>query len=357
MDLQRFAEKTEAATPRRRQEAQQKGRVPRSAELTATAALLAAGATLISLGPDLFRRLLDYAAARLGSSGGGDLTAAGVQALALQAVLLILRLVLPLALAGAGAAVLVAFLQGGFVFSLRPLAPDFSRISPAQGFTRLFSRRAAAEALKAVAKLALIAWIAYGAVRGQVAALVAAAGQPASVVAATIAGAAGSLLLRVTLALAAVAAFDYFFQRREFEQQLRMTKQELKEELRQTEGNPEVRQRVRRRQKEVIRRRMLHDVKKSSVVVTNPTHYAVALLYVAGMAAPKVVAKGQGWLALRIRELAAEHDVPLIENPPLARALYQTVELGRPISAELYQAVAEVLALVYRLRGRIPGTA
>ena len=357
MNLQRFADKTEAATPKRRQEAQRRGQVPRSAELTGAAALLASSGVLVSLGPSMAGRLLDYAGGLLAGGAGGDLNAGGVQALAIQAVLLVLRLVLPVGLAGAGAALLSAWLQGGFVFSLRPLSPDFSRISPAQGLGRLFSRRATLEALKAVAKLALIGWIAYAALQGRAAALLAVAGQPPRAVAGTLAGMARLLLLRVSLALAVVAAADYWAQRRELEQQLRMTKQELKEEMRQTEGNPEVRQRIRRRQREVVRRRMLHDVKKSSVVVTNPTHYAVALLYVPGMAAPRLTAKGQGWLALRIRELAAEHNVPLVENPPLARTLYSTVELGQPVPAELYQAVAEVLALVYRLRGRIPGTA
>lgn len=162
------------------------------------------------------------------------------------------------------------------------------------------------------------------------------------------------LFLRVGLATATLALFDFFYQRYEFRQQLKMTKQEIKEEFKQTEGSPEIRGAIRRRQRELARRRMMEDVKKADVVITNPTHFAIALRYRASeMAAPRVLAKGEGLVAQRIKEVAREADIPLVENKPLAQTLFRTVEIGHAIPQELFQAVAEVLAFVYRLKGRV----
>lgn len=358
MDLQRFAEgRTEAPTQKRQQEARERGQTFHSVEVSTAATLLAGYLVLRGTGPGLWQRLLDFTVDSFHLSPAALTSPSAATAVLTRMAFTVALAVAPLLLTVAIVGAAMGVVQSGFVFSLRPLAPDFGRLSPAQGLQRLFSRRSLVEGLKAVAKLALVAWVAYGSLRSQQESLLALGGQPVGTLAATIAGVAGSVMLRVALALVAIAALDFWFQRSEFFGSLKMTKQEVKEEIRQTEGSPEVRQRVRRRQREIIRKRMLQDVKKASVVVTNPTHFAVALLYLPGMPAPKLVAKGQGYLALRIRELAAVYTVPLVENPPLARSLYTTVELGAQIPMELYAAVAEVLAFVYRLRGTIPGRA
>ncbi len=165
---------------------------------------------------------------------------------------------------------------------------------------------------------------------------------------------AAQVVIRTLGALLVVAFADYAYQRWEHERNLRMTRQELKQELKETEGDPQLRSRIRQRQREIARRRMMAAVPKADVVVTNPTHYACALSYVGPtMRAPRLVAKGQNYLALKIREVAREHRVPVVENPPLARALYVAVEIGDEIPPDLYRAVAEVLAFVYRLRGKV----
>jgi flagellar biosynthetic protein FlhB len=242
------------------------------------------------------------------------------------------------------------------VGSAAPLVPDFSRINPAQGMQRLFSLRGLAELVKALLKCALLTGVAYHFLRTRLPeiALLSTPGGLASL--AVIGRTLWELMLRMALAGGFIAAVDYLFQRRIFEQRLRMTKQDLKEELRRSEGDPLLKSRLRRLQLQFARGRMMQQVAKATVVVTNPTHLAVALRYHPGEhPAPRVVAKGMRLVAERIKEEALRHRVPVIENQPLARALYDTTDLGRPIPVDLYQAVAEIIAFVLRLTGRVPG--
>ncbi len=249
--------------------------------------------------------------------------------------------------------VVVNLLQVGVTFTAEPLAPNWARLNPVAGFTRLFSRRAFVDSVKTLLKVLLIGWLTFSAVRADAAMLLRTSEIDPLMVMMLVGQLLYKMAWRVGLAMLVLALLDYGFQRWEYEKSLRMTKEEVKQEMKQTEGDPQVKSRIRARQQAIARRRMMQAVPKADVVVTNPTHYAVALQYDAQkMAAPTVVAKGMNLIAWRIREIAQRHGVPIVENPPLAQSLYRTVDIGEQIPPELYQAVAEVLAYVYRLRRR-----
>ncbi|MDH4190741.1 MAG: flagellar biosynthesis protein FlhB [Betaproteobacteria bacterium] len=354
-------EKTLPASPRRLEKARAEGRVPRSAELGTAFALLAALAALGWGGAELVQRLgaLLGAGLRIERSTVFDTAALGERfaSLALEALMVAAPVFATLILAGIAAPLAV----GGWVLSGEALAPRFSRIDPLAGLGRIFSLHGLTELSKALGKALLF---------GAAAALFIwshrdAAATLAAVALAPALGATGELLLGLLGALfaaaALVAAIDVPLQIWRYRSQLRMSMQELREETRETEGDPHLRARIRSQQREIARRRMMSEVPKADVVVTNPTHYAVALAYREGThRAPTVLAKGAGEIAARIREIAARHEVPRLEAPPLARALYRHVEIGEEIPRSLYDAVALVLAWVFQVKrqrvagGRVP---
>lgn len=343
-------DRTERASPKRRREARERGQIPRSRELGAAAVVLGGAVGLTALGGGLATGAGEFMRAGL-SFDARALAAADLAALFGHALLRGLALVAPLL----GLLVLLAFgatlLIGGWNFSSKALVPDFSRINPASGLGRLFSSQGLVEMLKGCAKFMLVGTVAFVCLRlmrGEILGL--GAEDPQQGIAH-----AASLMLRAFVWLAAallvIAAVDVPWQLYSYEKRLRMTKQELREEYKQSEGRPEVKARIRRVQHEMSRRRMMEKVPQADVIVTNPTHYAVALQYAAGKTrAPRVIAKGVDQLALAIRELAAEHRVPVIEAPPLARALYRNCDLDAEIPVNLYSAVAQVLTYVYQLR-------
>ncbi|SFU75355.1 flagellar biosynthesis protein FlhB [Alicyclobacillus macrosporangiidus] len=352
--LQRFAEeRTERATPRRRAEVRRQGRVPHSPELSGAIALLAGVLSLFAFGSQIWNEAVSTMASGLAQNPPADWTPTGIRALFAHALGHVVRMVLPVSGIALAAGLATAFAQVGALFVPKLLLPDLRRIDPLAGLRRLWSARTLVEAAKSVLKLALVGGIAYmGA--NDAAGVVARLG---GVDPARLPGAVGQLALRLAVeiaaAFAALALLDWTWQRFEFERSIRMTRQEVREEFRQQEGDPQIRQRIRQRARALAMRRMMQNVPKADVVVTNPTHYAVALRYdPATMTAPRVVAKGQDDLARRIRSLARTHGVPVVENRPLAQTLYRTVEVDEVIPRELYQAVAEVLAYVYRLRDR-----
>lgn len=355
MRLQFFArEPTEPATPRRLEKAREQGQVFKSMEAISVATLLAAYLALVLTGPATWQRLTRFSTNWWGSLSRQEVTAENLGNLALQTILITGVTIAPLMVLVLVAGLLANYFQVGFLFALRPLVPDLGRVSPLQGLKRLFSKRSAVELIKALFKITVVGLVAYQSVMSAVEQLPLLLGATPEAVLSQVGQMVSSLFFRVVLAMVVLAVFDYAYQRWEYQQSVKMTKQEVKEELRETEGSPEVRQAIRRRQREMARRRMMAEVPRADVVVTNPTHYAVALRYdAAEMAAPQVVAKGQGFVAQRIREIAREADVPVVENPPLARGLFNSVEIGDPVPAELYQAVAEVLAFVYRLKGKV----
>jgi len=352
--LQLFAEeRTETATPRRRQEARRKGQVARSAELGPALIIMAVCGVLYLWTPLMARETLRFA--RMTYSQGlnplNPLTAGDVSALFIQMIVLALWLVGPVVGAVLIVGVAAQILQVGFLTAGDPLKPQLQRINPISGFKRIFSKRALVEFAKAILKVTIVSTIVFLNVRREIAGFAGFAEiDPVDAWIMT-----GRTLfstgLSVGVALLVLAAFDYAYQRWEFEQSIKMTKKEVKEEARQMEGDPQIRAKIRQRQRQIATMRMMQAVPRAEVVITNPVHVAVALEYrQQEMDAPSVAAKGAGVLAERIKSVAREHRVPVVENPALARALYETVPIGAAIPEELYQAVAEVLAFVYRLR-------
>jgi flagellar biosynthetic protein FlhB len=344
-------EKTEPASPRRLEKAREEGQVPRSPELSTFAVLIAAGSGLWLMGDHLTGKLrsLIKEGMQIPRDIGFDssllterLLDQSSHALVAFAPFFILMIV---------AAVVAPMLLSGWLFTFKSLAPDFNRLNPVKGVGRMFSLHSLVELCKALLKAALIggagAWTVWHhkeAVLSLIAApLAMGAGHMGELVAMSFLAIAGTMVL--------IAAVDVPFKLWDHHRKLKMTKEEVRQENKETEGNPQVKGRIRAQQREMARKRMMAEVPKADVIVTNPTHYSVALKYEDGkMRAPRVVAKGSHLLALKIREIAQQHQVPLMEAPPLARALYHHAEVGDEIPQTLYNAVAEVLAYVYQLR-------
>jgi flagellar biosynthetic protein FlhB len=351
-------DRTEEATPRRRQQAQEKGQVPRSRELTTTVLLLGGTAGLMMLSgymieglSALFREglALDRQMIFLKDAGLlqlGRLTGAAALVLApFCALLFLLAAAMPVAL-------------GGWSFSGEAMAPKLSKLDPIKGLGRLFGPRGLMELLKALAKFLLVGSVAGLVLWWELDELLSLSGLPLEQALAQTAWLAGYTLLGVSAATALVAAVDVPFQLWQHNKQLRMTRQEVRDEFKETEGRPEVKARIRQLQQEMAQRRMMEAVPDADVVVTNPSHYAVALKYESQRGAPRVLAKGKDLVAKAIRDRADAAGVPRIELPPLARALYAHTRLNEEIPPPLYLAVAQVLAYVYRLRSaRNLGTA
>ena len=263
------------------------------------------------------------------------------------------NMLLPLALAIAAIALVANIVQVGFIASWHPVMPDFNKVNPLAGLGRLFSRRNLVRLLVNVGKVALIGWVAWATIAGKLDEMVALAGADFW---SGVAGASDmifTLALRLSLVLLVLALLDYGFTRFQHEQDLRMTRQEVREELRRMEGDPLLRSRRLRVARQLAMQRMAAEVPKADVIVSNPTHIAVALRYdSATMAAPKVIAKGADLMAEQIRKLAIEHRIPIVQRAPLARALYAACEVGHEVPGKFYKAVAEVLAYVYELAGK-----
>ena len=263
-----------------------------------------------------------------------------------------LGLAVPFALAVGVAGTAAYLVQTGGLWTSEGLRCDGSRINPVAGFGKLLSFRSAGELVKAIIKLSVIGCVVTFAVRNNLALLPELVHQELPVMLDVMGMLAFRLTMMIAFTIGLIALADYAYQRFEWERSLRMSRQELKQEHRDAEGDPVLRSRVRSLQKEMARNRMISDVPKADVVITNPTHLAVALRYDQHrMSAPIVVAKGAGFIAERIKEVAAEHGVMIVENKLVARTLYQLVDIGRAVPEELYRAVAEILALVFRARG------
>jgi len=347
-------ERTEQATPRKRQDAREKGQVAKSMEINATLGLLAALLALKWFGASLVTRLQEFTVTHLRQLGHEpQLTGAVLQTTFLQAGGGFLRIVLPFLLFVMVAGIASNLVQTGFVFSTRTLAFDFARLNPVQGFARMFSQRSATDLAKSTAKAAVLGYIIYSFFVHRGSELTRLVCLPFNQIAPNLFNLCMDLLIKATCIMLVIAGLDYLFQRWQFEKTLRMTKQEVKEEYKRLEGDPQVKGRIRRRQREAAQRRMMTDVPKATVVITNPTHLAIALRYEPGkMAAPQVLAKGQRLIAQKIKEIAAQHRIPVIENKPLAHALFKTCDVGDIIPVEFYEAVAEIIAYVFAQSGR-----
>ncbi|MFY9647944.1 MAG: EscU/YscU/HrcU family type III secretion system export apparatus switch protein [Terriglobales bacterium] len=344
------ANQTEQATPRRREKAREKGQVARSRDLIGAASGMAAIFVLFSLlsifpfaWRGFFRDCLD-------ATISGNLRMD-----ALPPVLTHFRVFAAVGAAlafGWVAALFSALAQGGLVFAPTSLAPALSRMSPAAKLGQLFSITALRGLIKSLLPAAVLTYVTVGCLRRDWPLLLALPGRSAH----GLLGFAGSRLFEIAwksaLVLLIWSVLDYLFERRHLSSELKMSRQELVDEYKETEGNPVIKGRIRRLQRQVRRRRMLEDTKRAAVVITNPTSYAVALEYRPDMPAPVVVAKGRNLLAAQIREIARWQNIPLVENKPLAHALFRTVEVGQSIPAKLYTVIAEILAAVYRAEAR-----
>jgi flagellar biosynthesis protein FlhB len=353
-NLQRFAgEKTERATPQRRREAREKGQVPKSIDLTSAVTLLAVIVVLKLVGSYIWNQWTDIMQEQLSSLRNHPLTVTDVQGLFTHQVLVVAELLAPILGAALLIGIAVSAMQTGPMFLPNRIMPDFSRVQPFQGLKRIFSMRTGIEATKSILKLVVVGVLSYiyiQSVMMRVESLVAV--DLVSLVS-TVGSMVWQLAVEVSILMLMLAVLDLLFQRFEFEKSIRMSREEIKEELKRMEGNPQVKAKIQQRGRELAMRRMMQEVPKADVVITNPTHFAVALLYDAKVnSAPVVVAKGQDDVALRIKRIAAESNVPTVENKPLAQTLFKTVDIGQAIPAELYQAVAEVLAYVYRMKDK-----
>lgn len=346
-------ERTEAATPRKLQHLRDEGRVSKSAEVNSAAALLTGIVALYAFGGDTWHRLRAYLGDLLVALARPDLTDTALMELAIAAFTVFFAALAPLLIAMPVVGVVASVGQVGFLLSGKSIQPKLENISPLTGFKRLFSVRILVELLKTSLKLGIVGWLLYRAYLDSFPMFLSLASADLSGALRLFVDTAFSTALTVGAAFLVLAVLDYGYQRWEFLRGARMTKQELKEEYRQSEGAPEIRAAIRRRQRRMAMSRMMQNVPKADVVVTNPTHFAVALSYRGDeMAAPKVIAKGQDLIAQRIKQIAREHNVPVVENKPLAQALYKTVEVDQEIPYDLFQAVAQVLAYIYALKRR-----
>lgn len=350
-------ERTEPATPKRRQEAREHGQIARSRELNTMTLLLAASGGVLLLGENLIRGLARVVDQGLNLSRAQLFDPASAVTLLAEAVRGALITLAPLFLLLVVAALLAPLALGGWSFSAKAIGPKWERLDPVKGLARVFSWQGLVELVKALAKFALLGTIAFLLLRQQAGAFLSLSNEPLEQALQHAASLVGWSFLAVSLGMILIAALDVPFQLWNHTRQQRMTRQEVRDELKETEGRPEIKSQIRRLQREIAQRRMMTEVPKADVVITNPTHYAVALKYDPGrMRAPRVVAKGAGLIAARIRELAAEHRVPLLSAPPLARALYASTDLGQEIPQGLYLTVAQVLTYVYQLRQGRAGT-
>lgn len=347
-------ERTEQPTGKKLRDAREKGQLPRSRDLGGAASLFATVTVLAWMGERMLSTLtaaVKHWLTRMGQSPLTSIDASEVSAIAVSGAGTIGMIAGPVAVAAVAATVAMQTAQGGVVFATEAMSFDLNRMNPASGLKRLAPSTGGLELLKATLAATVIAAIAWKSARTVLDQTLGLARIDA-VSAARIGWEDTLSFIRTSaVALLVLAAADYLVQRWQFMKSQRMTKQEIKDENRLQEGNPEIKGRVRRIQREMFRRRMLAAVPRATVVITNPTHFAVALEYTRGsLPAPRVVAKGAGFVALRIREIAREHGVPIVENPPLARALYKDAEVGDIIPGALFEAVAEVLAYLIRLK-------
>ena len=350
-------ERTEKATPKRRQEARKKGQVAQSREVSSALILMFALGALYFAGPYSYHALRNLVRELLqGIASAATIHPAGLHHLLGEIMGQFALVVTPLMVAVFVAGLAANIAQVGFMVTGEALSPKFSKINPIQGLKRLFALRSLVELTKSLLKIMLVGGIAYLVVAREVDQFPGMIQVDVPVLFNYIGRLAFKVCLNVAIAMLLLAALDYGYQRWQFEKNMMMTKEEVKEEYKQLEGDPKIKARIRSIQMETARRRMMEAVPEATVVITNPTHFAVALQFVSGqMEAPKVVAKGAGLVAQRIKELAREHEVPVVEDKPLARSLYKTVDIDQAIPVELYQAVAEILAYVYRLKGRAHG--
>jgi flagellar biosynthesis protein FlhB len=342
-------DRTEAPTPRKREEAREQGQVVRSVDLTSAAMLMGFLMLFKLFGTNLIESMTSLMRLQLSTQSMMDLQSPGTFHI-MGSVTMALA---PILLGAMALAVFLNVMQTGFRMSTRKLEPNLGVLNPISGLGRLFSRDGLAHLVMNLLKMGLALSLAYSATRTRMKSILILPMMEFPQAFSLGATLTYEIAVRVAGLLLVLAAIDYGYERFRHEQRLKMTKQEVKEEMRHMEGDPKIKQHRRAMAMQIVKRRIKKDVPTADVIVTNPTHFAVALKYDAkSMRAPKVVAKGQDFMARRIREIAIESGIPIVERPPLARGLYKTCQVGHEIPESFYSAVAEILAYVYELSGK-----
>ncbi len=344
-------EKTEKATPKKRQDARKKGQVPTSQDVSSAALILIIVLVFKGFGGDLITSLQETMRRIFSSLTTNPMTDTVFIQLMQDGMIGIFYMLAPILGLMALVSLMSVILQHGVLWTAEPITPQFSRIDPIAGFKRIFSVAALVNVAKTVLKFLVIGFVAYLVIQRELPGVLSMSRADADILLLV-----GEKITRIILwcglVIAIIASADFGYQLWEHERKLRMSHQEIKDELKQAEGTPLVRSRIKSLQRDIARKRMMSDVPKADVVITNPTHLAVALSYRSEkMEAPKVVAKGAGFVAQKIKEIAQEHQVPIVENKPVAQTLFRTVDIGREIPSKIYRAVAEILAYVYKLKG------
>jgi len=348
-------ERTEQATQRRREEVRKRGRVARSAEINSAGMLLTGFAVLMIFRDYILENIESIIKGIFSITPVFEISPSNIHVLFLNMVWKYILLLSPVFILMIVAAVVVNIVQIGFLFTGEPLRPDLEKIDPVQGAKRIFSKRSLETLVRDMIKIIVVGWIGYSSLRKIIPHIMEMTDYSVGQVFAFAGSSVFSVAMKILIGYVVIAVLDYAFQRWDYERSIMMTKQEVREELKQTEGDPLLRARIRTVQREMARRRMMEEVPKAEVVITNPTEIAVALAYGEDMPAPVVVAKGRRLIAEKIRSIAEEAGVPIVENVVLAQALFKAVDIGQAIPPDLYTAVAEVLAYVYRLKGKTVG--
>ncbi len=351
-----FQERTEQATPRRREKAREEGSVARSADLNAAAVLVLGCLSLIFLGPYMAEKSADLLRMVMANAPSIALSDPTFQSVFKDNVVKFFLIAGPfmgiLLVVGVGANIA----QVGFHVSTKALVPKFDKLDLSKGFKRLVSARSLVMLVRDTLKLIVVGFVAYKVIAAEVPQFFALSDMSAGQLAIALGKLSLGIALKIGAAILVIAALDFAYQRFDFEKSIRMSRQELKEEFKETEGSPQVKARVRQIQREMSRKRMMAAVPTADVVITNPIHLAVALKYDAEKAgAPFVVAKGERLVAQKIKDIAKEHGIPVIENVQLARAIFKVCDIGQVIPDSLFRAVAEILAYVYKLNGKLAG--
>lgn len=350
-------EKTEPATAKKLKDAREDGKVTKSKELTAAFDLIVlflvlkifisfVGERLVGIFDYVYSRMPDFL--EINSTGVSSVAASHYMA---DILLQMLLTMLPFLLFGLVITFLVSVVQVGWKVTGKPLKPDLNKFNPINGFKRIISKDSLFELLKSIIKIAVIFWVAYSRVKKHKEELFILYEIPLNQAIALIGSVIIDTGLYISIVYLVIGFADFAYQKHKFNEDMKMTKQEVKDEFKNTEGDPQIKGRQRRKMQETSQRRMMHDVPKADVVITNPTHLAVAVKYDADVnTAPVVLAKGEEYVAQKIKEVARENNIEIVENKPLARMLYHNVDIGAEIPPELYQAVAEVLAAIYKAR-------
>ncbi|WP_195616829.1 fused FliR family export protein/FlhB family type III secretion system protein [Clostridium paraputrificum] len=346
-------EKTEEATPKKKSEARKKGQIARSKDVGLAITMVTCTLVILLLSGMIVGNLKDTMVYFLQSGMLQDINEMSIKSIVLtvlmKAGLCILPVVVPIMIAG----IVASLMQTGFFLTGEPLKPKFSKLNPISGFKNMFSKKSFVDLLKNLAVVTVIGFIGFLYVRDNYDKILQISNTYLPSLGGQVQDLVVGIFFQVSVVLVIIAAADYFVQFKFHQKDLRMTKQEIKEEYKQMEGDPQIKSKIKQKQREMATRRMMASVADATVVITNPTHLSIALKYEEGNnEAPKVVAKGADLVALKIKEVAKENDVPIMENKPLARMIYEQVDIDREVPQEMYQAVAEILAMVYKLKNK-----